>query len=334
MTATIQKPDSDGPRRDGLRRRRRVSFSSMESLGFIETPTTVSTTWGTAPPTPPPAPHPVSPRRVGAHEKMLADVAPSDTTEELVNRRVRWGMVGALVVIVAGLTAAGFWLWQRPTAIAEAATSDVTAAARALEPELNGLRDLSGTLDAADIDTQALTAGALAVDSAARALFNASAELPATAAMARSQAADTSTTALNASRLLSDAVAYRSAVVQILVPPDLEADPELIGLDDALRGFGEWQRRFNDVRSALPTGTMTVVSDELELIAGDLEGLRSRYVDGLRNDDRLAAKTALDDLAARLAEAEGLLFTSLEDVQARIDELIESGLTGIDRLVG
>lgn len=328
MTATIRKPDPNGPRHtERVRRKKRPArFSSMESLGFIETPTTIST-WST----PPLPPRPPAPPPIPQQGDPLNGWHPSDVQTGLVTRRVRWGMVSTLVVVVAALAFAGVWLWHRPAAMADLAASDVSTAARALEPELEGLRELNETIAGAEIDPSAVTAQSFAVDARARALFNISGEL---AGPTRTLAADTATAALDASRLISDAVAYRSAVVQILLAPDLETDPDLVALDDAVRDFGQWQQRFNDIRSALPTGTMSAVSDELAAIAVNLDSIQGRYVDGVSNDDRLAASRALDDLTALLDGAESTLNNSLREIQTRVDELIESSLAGIDQLVG
>lgn len=337
MTATIQKPDPEN--QSGRHRRRRpVRFSSMESLGFIETPAMVSNTWwgqpSQAPNQTPSASSAARAGKLGAHERTLADLAPNDTTAELIRPRLRWGMMITLTAMVGGLTFLGLWLWQRPAALAEAAAADVAVAAAGLEPELVALDELSQTILAAEVDGAAISAASMAVDNQARALFNAAGTLPAAAGTTRSRAADVATAALDASRLISDSVAYRAAVIQILVPPDLETDPELVGLDQAVRDFGAWQQNFDQVRSALPTGTMSDVSDELELIAGRLEAIQGSYIDGLREDDRLAAKQAVDELDSQLTVAEEMLMASLEDIQAKARDLIEASLAGIDRLLG
>ena len=251
-----------------------------------------------------------------------------------MRKDIRWGLVTTMVVVIGGLAAAGIWLWQRPAAMAEAAVSDVTTAAAVLEPELVALADLNTTLTDTEIDNSAIAAQTLSVEGQARSLFDAAGALPVGASSTRAEATDAATSALDAARLVSDAAAYRSAVISILISPDLETDPELIGLDDAVRGFGEWQQNFNEVRSALPSETMRAVADQLEVIAADLESIQSAYIDGLREDDRLAAEAALEDLAARLETAEELLSESLEQVQEQVSALIEDSLTGVDRLLG
>lgn len=328
MTATIRKPEHEGPRHKKRPTRRKARFSSMEALGFIETPM-MSSTWFTSPP-----PRPITPPPPSVEDNPFAGWQPTQGSSELVERRFRWGMVSVLVLIIGGLAVAGLWLWQRPGLAAAAASSEVTTQAEALQSELVGLRDINNELLGAELDSSAVSAQSLAVDGAARGLFNAAGALSDTAATRRSNAVDVATTALDASRLIRDAVAYRSAVIQILVAPDLETDHDLIGLDDAVRDFGEWQQQFNEVRSTLPTGTMSEVTGELELVAGNLTSIQGRYVDALREEDRLAAEAALSDLTEQLSQVEGSLTTSLEEVQARVDDLIGQSLAGIGDLIG
>lgn len=331
MTATIRRPDPEYARHRRTKMRR-ARFSSMESLGFIETPTTVTSQWVSQEARselPPP------PIKRGAHEKTVADIEPLDTTGELLRRDVRWGMVITLAVVVAGLTAAGVWLWHRPAAMAEAASSAVSVAAADLEPELEGLDRLNQQLLDSQMETSEVIARTLSVDGAARKLFDAASGLPTDSEQtARTVATDVATTALDASRLVSDAIAYRSAVIQILTPPDLEADPELIGLEDAVREIGTWRQTFEQVRLALPEGTMSDVSVQLGEIAASLESIQKRYVDGLGQDDRQAAEAAVLELEAQLDIAENLLNRSLRQVQEQADELIRDSFSGIRRLLG
>ena len=333
MTATIRTPE---PRhaRATKNKPRRTRFASMESLGFIESPATVSTSW--------PASHqttPISaadsanrPKR-GAHERTVADLEPTDTTELLVRSNLRWGLLTIMALLVGALTVGTIWLIQRPAVQADSAATAMQSAAQSLRPELISLSGIAGRLADQDLDSTAIAAQTRAVDARARELFNAAGALPTTSSGLRGAAADVATSALDASRLINDAAAYRATVIQILIPPPLETDPELVALDEAVRAFGAWQQSFNQVRSALPTGTMTRVSDQLALLAGNLESIQSRYVDALRDDDTAAARAVVRDLADQLAVAETALRTSVADVESRALDLIELGLAGIEGLL-
>lgn len=331
MTATIRRSARDRARHRQPRRGT-ARFSFMESLGFIESPATVSRSWVPADPIPmEPAAAPV---KRGAHERTVADLDPIDTTRELFRRDIRWGLVITVAMMLLGLVMVASWVWQRPAVMAEQAASDLAAAATTLTPELETLQEVNDSLTTPDLDASAVSVAALAVDARARALFNASAALPATQSLTRTEASDAATKALDASRLLSDASAYRGAVIQILVAPALETDPGLIALDDAVRQIGTWRLGFDQVRSALPVGTMPQVSTQLEVVSTGMESIQNRYVDGLREDDRRAAEAALLELEAQLEVAETLLASSLSETQATVTELIQESLAGIDRLLG
>lgn len=329
MTATIRRQDPE-PQRQRRPGRKRARFSSMESLGFIESPTTVTRQWVEDPRT---LKTPPQPLKRGAHEKTLADMAPLDTTGDLLRRNVRWGLVVVLGVILAGLTAAAIWLWHRPAAMAEAASSALTSAASDLAPELEGLDELNRQLLDSQIEPNEVIARTLTVDAGARDLFDAAAGLPEAEQATRDVASNVATMSLDASRLIADAIAYRSAVVQILAPPDLEPDPELVSLDDAIRGIGTWRQSFDQVRAALPEGIMPEVSDQLASIAGSLDSIQGQYVDALSDDDRQAAESAILELEAQLDIAATYLDRSLREVQDQSSQLIRDSLEGLDRLL-
>jgi hypothetical protein len=295
MTATIRSPEPQGARHR-KHRRRRTRFSSMESRGVIESP------------------------------------AP-DTTELLIRRDVRWGLLTIIMLLTGALVAGAIWLLQRPAAQAESAVAAMESAAQSLGPELDSLAEIAGGLAGRDIDSASVAAHTRAVDARARELFNAAGALPTTDSDLRSMAADVATSALDATRLISDATAYRATVIQILVPPALETDPELVALDDAVRAFGSWQQSFNEIRTALPTGAGSEVSSALAVLAGSLESIQSQYIDALRDDDGVAAEEIVIDLANRLAAIEGALMTSLADVETRAGNLIDGSLLGIEDLL-
>lgn len=331
MTVTIRRP-ARGRARHRQARRTPVRYSFMESLGFIESPATVSRSW--VPVEPIPAQEPPPPIKRGAHERTVADLDPIDTTRELFRRNVRWGLVVTVAGMLVGLVMVAAWLWQRPASLAEAAASDLAAAATSLTSELEALQEANATLARSELDASTISVAVNAVDSEARALFNVSAGLPDKEAGTRTEAADVATKALDASRLLSDAAAYRGAVIQILAAPGLETDPALIALDDAVRQIGTWRLSFDQVRSALPEGTMSKVSTELKTVSASLESIQNRYVDGLRQDNRHSAEAALLELSTRLEVAETLLASSLAETQETVSGLIEESLSGIDRLFG
>ena len=305
----------------------------MESLGFIESPAMVSTSWlvpGT--PTPPQTDAKTPTTKRGAHERTVADLEPNDTTEFLVRNNIRWGLVAVTMILLGALTTGAIWLWQQPAVTTGSALAAVESAAKGLETELLALSDITPSLSSQEIDSTTFAVQIRAVNEEARDLFDAAGALPSSTADMRTVAADTATSALDASRLIGDAVAYRSTVVQILVSPPLETDSELIALDDAVRAFGTWQQSFNQARSALPDRVMSEVSRDLDLIAGTLESIQGRYIDALRDDDPAAAAGALSDLTDRLDATEQVLWASLAEIESRAAGLIRESLSGITRL--
>jgi hypothetical protein len=286
----------------------------MESLGFSN-PESIWTDSPTAPSSIPHAP-------VNGHDT-LADWAPTEVTERLGGRNTRWGLI-IFTIVALGVMAgtAAWWLYQRPVNEAAAADAAVRGSADNLQSSLPALEEFNAELAIAGEDAD--TSGLFAADTAARQLFTDSGSLPGTESATRSAAAAASSAVIDGVRLDSDAHAYHTAVRPILVTPSLETDPALIELDEAARSFGDWQLRFDEVRTALPDGVLPGVTEQLDVLSGDLSNLLTAYVDALRNDDRAGAVDVLAGLSARLEvlseELEAALVATKDEVTGRIAE--------------
>jgi hypothetical protein len=318
MTATIKPPDSrGGPRNRALR------FSSLESLGFSDSPHTWSD-----------SPHVnLEPQQqvVVSKPDPFAGWEPTGEVDRLNGRSFRWTIL--LVVMIMGGAAGlfGWWLYQQPASVAEAASKTVVAQAETLDAALPALEKSNTALVTADqtIDT----AGLAEVDAAARTLFTSSGELPSSEMDTRSAAASAASSALDAVRLVSDGRAYRMAVAPLLVAPELETDPAIIELDEAARSFGEWQLFFDDVRGALPDNVFPDVTFQLDVVSADLPSILTDYVDALREDDGSAANAVLIALANRLQEVEASLDTAIEDLQERVNARIDEADSSLAQLL-
>jgi len=317
MTATIKPPEKDRSERRGLR------FSAMEVLGFAYS----ESTWSDS------APASIAPETVrrGRHEATVADLRPEDPGDRLTGGNVRWGLVATILVLVAGAAAAGVWLYQRPAAQEAASVATLTSEASQLESALPTLDEFSSDLIAAE---PAANAAALSgIEATARSLFAASADLGSSQTEMRTAASQASGSTLDAIRLATEARSYRSAVVPILTPPELESDPELIGLDEAARQFGDFQLGFDNVRTALPESILSNVTQQLDVLSGELSTFLSRYVDALREDDQAAVEVVIADLSGRLETVEELLDSELREIQARVETRMDEARRALDRIL-
>jgi len=326
MTATIQTSKlADPPRR-------RFRIASMEALGFIDNPGTAST-WADAPT----RPMIVATSQTSPSVPMVdpfSEWQPTEVGSRLLRGRIRWGLLLVILLMAAGIVAIGLWLYQRPEALAAETMLEVRASASALSPDLITASDLNNSLLDQNQVPVTVIASLLSLDAHARDLFEASATLPSSESASRTRASDAASKALDASRLLGANYAYRAAVIPILAAPDFETDPSLIALDEAARRFGEWQARFDSVRSALPAGSLSSITTELAVVSGDLDSIQTRYLDALRRDDMAGAITVVEDLSKRMTVAEGMLYSGLSGVHATIQKRIDSALSAIDLLVG
>ena len=301
----------------------------MEVLGFIETPLAVPT-WSTPPPSPVqlPSPPPQSPSSSG--ELFLAGWEPTEPRS--LAKRVRWGLVLGLTVLVAAGSALAVWLYRQPAVDAARALTAVQEAAGLLDDELAALEALNASLLGPDQDLTQATAVLLKVDDRARALFESSAELSTADAELRVRAADAAGQALDAAQQLDDIIAYRAAVLPLLVPPSLETDPELITLEEAARLFGEWRAGFDRVRAAISDGVLPEVTAELDLISAELETIQREYLDALRSG--IVADAPFRTLSLRLAAANRTLEEALEASQATVADRISNARALLAELVG
>lgn len=324
MTATINPPD-----RGTETRRRPPRFSSLEILGFSD----AESTWSDSPVAAPVVPDHDTLFR-GRHEAgpdPLAGWSPEDVGNRLSGSNIRWGLVVIVTLAVAGMAAFGYWLWQRPAVEAQASQQAVVAQAEGLTAKLPSLDEINGALtaDQAGMDSTTLDG----VETQARTLFEASGALPSTGSM-RTAASQAASATLDGVRLVRNAAAYRAALTPALTAPVLETDPELIALDEAARAFGVWQHDFDEVRTALPEGVLSEVTQELDILSGELAAVMSRYVDALREDDQPAAQSVLLDLTNRLSQVGRSLDDSLENIQERVGNRITEAGNALDRIVG
>jgi len=296
----------------------------METLGFFDSPSTggswttantaaaVSSTTAVATPSDDP----------------FTDWTPNDVGQKLVTNNIRWGLLIGMLLIAVGLAGAGYWIYQQPGQASQAAQDELTANAAILKPTLESV--MATGLSTAE---GGITKELRLINADARSLFNLSGALPESLSDERSIAAAIASQALEGSRLVNDANAYRSAVIPILAAPEFETDPALIALDDAAVSFGSWQARFKAVTAALPAGTMTALGEELTLTTEGLNGLQSEYLDALRSNDRGETAKVIEELVTRLERAEIVLETEFETMSERARLQFSGALEAIELLL-
>lgn len=321
-------------------KRKPLRNSTMEVLGFLETPSvsyvdthrpapsrlvststqtglTVAEMWDTT----------------ELHADSMADWKPVDVDDRRLDKKVRWPLLTLWLLILLALGAGGFWIWQSPTNGANVALNEVEADATALQQVLGPLETANASLVPGQSFDVTLISNALnSVDDASRELFSSAGALPASESIHRTAASDAATQALDASKTLNGLAAYLGAVTPIMVAPTLITDPDLIDLETAVREYGDWRSHFDTVRRALPEGTMTRVTQELGLVNNRLDSIQRAYIDGLREDDRQAALAAIRELEGLLSTAWGVLLQEAESVQQSVAVRIDSAWESLSLL--
>lgn len=328
------------PRRSGP-----PGSSFMESLGFAETPTV---SYVAPPANTKPAPsrlvstavqRPITVEQMWdtteLHADSMVDWAPVAVDNRTLNKRLRLRVVLVWLLVLGAVGAGGYWLSQAPGASADRAvvqvTSDAESLQTALVPMLNATEALSPELEEIALDLAAATA---AVDETSRELFAAAASLPDSELELRSNATDSATAAINASKQLTTVAAYLGAVIPIMSGPSLETDPSLVELADAAAQYAAWQSHFDSVRGVLPDSVLSAVTGELENISSELGSLQSGYLDAVREGDREGALEAIRDLEGRLSAAWSILITEIETVKLSIAETIHSAQESLRLMAG
>ncbi len=336
----------------------------MESLGFLDAP---SRSWST-PPTAPTG-ESAAPRTNGSQVTTLVTVplgrhSPhSEPTGELVKdmwettelhapslldwtpdafgtkhlgrRRFRWPMVLSLVAILLAGAGFAYWLYQEPASSAAAALGDVRSQAEALAIAIDDVAPLVNGLDLDRLpDANQDASVFLPMGDRARAMFAASADLPSDASDDRSTAAEAAGLAIDASRQLIDATAYRTALEPALTLPLLETDPDLTDITTATEAFTEWRAAFESVRAALPSGIADQASSALETISAGLETTQTAYLDAIRTDNRTSAVEIVGTLRADLLGVRQAMLTDIGAVSDSVSALIEEARTDLSRLLG
>jgi hypothetical protein len=351
MTATSQS------------RRGVIRIPSMESLGFMDAPakswstTPASSSQGTEPGNGhsqvsglvevPTGRHGRSAEPTGElvkdmwettelHAPSLVDWAPQGFgTMHLGRRRFRWPMLLSLVVVLLAGAIAAYWLYREPANSAAAAMGQVRSEAEALAIAIDQVARLVDDLDLDRLPEANQDASVFSqMGERARVMFAASADLPADDSTDRSVAADAAGLAIDASRQLMDATAYRTALEPALTLPLLETDPALTDLTTATDAFTEWRAGFESVLAALPSGVADVTSAALDTIKAGLEQTQAAYLDAIRTGNRTAAVEVLGSLRADLQGVRQAMLTDIGAVADSVSGIIDRARTDLDRLIG
>jgi hypothetical protein len=340
-----------------------MRLASMESLGFIDAP---SRAWTSQPDLPVGEPGEIRNESdptglvtlpIGKHTRhaertgelvtdiwnstelnapSLVDWAPQSFADKhLERRRFRWPMIALVAVLAAAVAGAAFWLYRGSGEAAATASSQVRSEAEALSTVFGQVLPLVDDLDADRLPEANQDASVFfEMGERARAMFAASAGLPAEDSTHRAAAAEAAGLAIDASRQLMDATAYRTALEPALALPLLETDPDLTDLPTATEAFTEWRAGFESVRASLPTGVAAQTSAALDEISSNLEAIQTGYLDALRTDNRTAAVETLGNLRADLLSARQAMLADVADISGAVSGLIERARADLDRLLG
>ena len=312
----------------------------MESLGFLDAPFDSSATK--------PGPQPTTVittrpgRRTGNHVQdlwdnteihapALIDWAPQETSRGLNKRNFRWSVFVVFLLMIAGASAFAYWLYQRPAELASNATAAVVSDATALSKTLEPVAAIAVQLGEDDLPA-GYADDLLAADAAARSLFTASAELVSGDDGRRALAADAAGAALDVTRRIENAIAFRMVLEPALVLPQLETDPDLADLATAVQEFGIWRAQLDELSAGLPEGVDSELLSSFDSFRASLAITQTSYVDGLRTGDG-TAKTVVEKIETQLAALRAQISDSFRALSNEIGVLISDAQTQLTLLI-
>ena len=279
-----------------------LEVSVLESLGFFDPAHEIVVTMGSMPGAYPVEAAPVPPAPAG--RQLIPDIDLTSWKPHVIARsklgkgRISMTMIAVLSITLLALAIVTVNLLRAPAEQAAIQEDSLAAASTQLGIALEGLQPVLANVST---DVAEATSVLIAVDTAARDLFDAAALLgdETEQQVLRQSAAALAERSLALESSVGDALNYR------LVLNPLWNSPDLAGVVDptaAAAAIASWQTQLIDMVESLPT------SDELgthvEQVRGFVEGLeawRIRYLDALALGDLPTAEAAVADLDGQLA---------------------------------
>lgn len=243
---------------------------------------------------------------------------------KLGGRRLRFSAVLLWGAIVFAVGLIGWLAIQRPGQVAEEALVTLRADVRSLDASIPPLRELALSLAADEApDLAAAAEIALTAEGEAREAFTGAGELGAGREAEREAAVAGASDILDASARINRLVAYRLTAESALVEPGLPGSADA-DLASATESVAEWR---SDVESTLGELPAAVLPDHrsalTEWMAG-LEGWQQRYLDGVREENGEAVRSALEGLRGEIRTLRAELLSDLagagEEIAAQIDQ--------------
>jgi hypothetical protein len=292
-----------------------LEVSVLESLGFFDPANEIVVTMG-----PPQASYgaeaaPVPPAPAG--RQLIPDIELSGWKPHIIARsklgrnRVSMTMIAILSISLLALAVITVNLLRAPAETAARQENTLTEASTRLRTALTGMESV---LENVTTDVAEATPRLIAVDTAARDLFDAAALLGdgTEQQVLRQSAATLAEQSLALESSVGDALNYR-----VVLNP-LWNSPDLVGVTDptaAAAAVATWQTKLIDMVDSLPTSSeLGVHVGQVSGFVEELDAWRVRYLDALALGDLAAAEAAVADLDGQLA----LLAQSGEDTLSEL----------------
>jgi hypothetical protein len=229
---------------------------------------------------------------------------PEEIDATLVRTGIRLRMVVALAILAVALLLAGWralaWddtqLAQSIESV-EAASSDVVTALGSMDGTIADIAD--GRVD----DALGASTSIARLDEAARSLFSLAGDMPTSddAAPVRERTIAQAGGALSLGTVLSETVAYASAIELVTRPLELPTETDLDGLRQVTERVTAWVSDFASGVAALPSNDVTDTHRRaLVDLAASMPTWQASYLDSLRARDPGRAEDHVEELEVQI----------------------------------
>ena len=316
----------------------------METLGFSDStnlwsdtqvpPSTQTRYTAPVPPQPqvkrgrheaPPAPTPRNQPLTSITSNPKSDWTTGEVESRFTGGDIRWVRGLAIALIIVGLGIGGYWAYLQMEAATGASTTELRTVAADLDTALAGLSE--GSVEARD-------SSMVEINTLARELFTVAGLLGSSEEALNNAATSASSAALDATRILDEAMSLDRAIEVLAAPPPLETDPEALALDEAIRRFGEWQSGLT-AASFNPTLTdLAPTIEAYEALVSDLDGYLSDYAAAMGSDSEADATQVVIEIFDRLTTLQQISNEATEAATTRAGNLLDRARDALASILG
>lgn len=254
--------------------------------------------------------------------------SPGVVARRKLGGRLRTATVVVVLAIVAAVAALGWGVFARPAQVASERAEAFTVAADGVTAALSPLVGVAESLGAATPpDLVDASAALLEAESATRDLFSAAGDLPDDSS--REAAVGVAGEILETTGDMSKLVAFRLAVGQGLVPPDLPTDVDVMEVSVVTERIAEWRAGVDEALGGVPEGVLPQLQAEIAAWHEGHQSFQVEYLDAYRELDGETVARVLTDQVNRVDMLRSRLLDDLTTEGDRLSDRVADAASAV-----